>query len=244
MKNIKKRILYFFKEQFKILRNKNRIDGQLNFNATQLSQLFPAPYFIPSTRWSISPSTILHVLNEIVISQKKCVIEFGSGNSTLFIAQMLKINKLDIQFYSVESNEVWIKKMKAELTKLDILDYVTILQVPTADIEKHYSLKTQKKWYNTTVLSELIKDVHNIDLVLVDAPEKALSPYSRYSAIPFLKNKLSEKCTVFIDDSDRPDEKEIVEEWSKILQIKPLTIERYTYFKHKDLFNTVPFQLE
>ena len=79
------------------------------------------------------------------------------------------------------------------------------------------------------------------DLVVVDGPYGKTTPFARYSALPFLKNKLADNFAVFLDDSSRIEEREIANEWLKLLQCKSVDKQRYTYFSSNTTFDVTPF---
>src|SRR5690242_11048593 len=54
------------------------------------------------TTFSMMPSTVVHILNDMVINDRKMIIEFGSGNSTIFIARLIHLLGSGIQFYSID----------------------------------------------------------------------------------------------------------------------------------------------
>ena len=112
--------------RFNNLKIQQHFNSQIQFNYLQLKSLFSESTFTPMTTWSISPSTILHVLNDISINQPKNIIEFGSGISTIYIAKLIKLNKLKVKFFVVESDNTWIDQMKKEL-KLNCFTALLIL---------------------------------------------------------------------------------------------------------------------
>src|SRR5690606_19832950 len=169
-KRIKKRIDDYVTRKLTKLLKEQKLAQQEQFSYTQLSQLFDTSHFIPMTTWSISPSTILHVINDIDIHQRKCIVEFGSGASTLYIAKYLKTTNHKAQFFSIESNEVWLSKLKSQLEAFKLKDYVTFIYAPIEKVPNEFAFKTQETWYSTTILNEILKTVDSIDLILVDGP--------------------------------------------------------------------------
>ncbi|MDW5290753.1 class I SAM-dependent methyltransferase [Formosa sp. PL04] len=244
IKKIKNRINTYVDGKLKRLFEKHRKINQIQFNYAQLNQLFTdTSFFIPLSDWAISPSTITHVLNDIVVNNRKSIIEFGSGASTLYIAKLLKSNNIQATFYSVESDLDWGNKIIKQLEVLDLTSYVTIINAPIQSIDPTLALGEQKLWYDVSVIKEQLKSIHTIDLVLVDGPFGGLTPNSRYSALPFLKDKLASSYSVFLDDVGREDEQQILEAWNTSLNCKGRIIERYAIFNPKEQFLARPFQL-
>ena len=229
--------------RFNNLKIQQHFNSQIQFNYLQLKSLFSESTFTPMTTWSISPSTILHVLNDISINQPKNIIEFGSGISTIYIAKLIKLNKLKVKFFVVESDNTWIDQMKKELKLNDLENFIEFIHAPIVKISNDLTYKNQTTWYDIKILKSILGDIKYFDLILVDGPIGSSSSFARYSAIPFLFNKISNNCRIYLDDVDRKDEKEITKQWEIKLGVKPEIIERYAYFNLKKGFDTKPFQL-
>ncbi|MEO8773219.1 MAG: hypothetical protein ABI371_02710 [Gelidibacter sp.] len=244
IKKIKDRINIYVDGKLKTLFKRQRAISQIQFNYAQLNQLFTdTSFFIPMSKWAMSPSTIAHVLNDIIVNDRKSIIEFGSGASTLYIAKLLKSNKIEASFFSVESNSDWADKIKKQLELLDLSSYVTIINAPIKSIDTSFALGEQKVWYAIETLNDSLKTAPYFDLVLVDGPFGGLTFNSRFSAIPYLKDKLAKTYAVFLDDIDRDDEKDILKNWEDILQCSKQTTERYAVLSSNTEFFSKPFQL-
>lgn len=59
------------------LQNSSRKEDE-NIALQLLDSLKPINTFLPATTWSLNPSTIVHILNDILINERKNIIEFGS----------------------------------------------------------------------------------------------------------------------------------------------------------------------
>ena len=97
-KNDLKRIIDF---RIDSLKKQEKNNSQSNYDFQQISKLFSDNEFIPFTAWSLSPSILLHILNDIIINDRKSLIEFGSGASTFYIAKLLKNINSESKFISV-----------------------------------------------------------------------------------------------------------------------------------------------
>ena len=230
----------------KIKEFENRIDINYQFNhdqlaITQLLKMFDNNVFLPLTTWSICPKEVLHICNDIIINNRKNIIEFGSGFSTLCIAQLLKINNIKANFISVENNEEWVDSINTILKQLDLNDYVKIVLAPIADVDIKLAKEGQKKWYDNKVLDESLVTLGLIDLIIVDGPYGGLTPYARYSAVPYLKEKMSDNFSIFLDDSRRKMEKEILNDWEKILKGNLSDFKRYACISSNSSFGSVPY---
>lgn len=241
--NLKRRFKLYIDKRVEELKTYQKQNQQILLDYSQISKLFPESCFMPLTTWSISPSTILHVLNDITINQRRHIVEFGSGASTIYIARLIKTNGLDTKFYSVESNLDWLEKMKSDIARFELQDFVVFINAPLTIVPKEYAHKEQNLWYDTNILEHILEKKMKIDLVLVDGPNEGSTPYARFSALPFLLSRLSTNVSVFLDDTDRGQEKEIVIEWVNLLGVKGQSRERYTFFLLNNGFQTLPFEV-
>jgi len=217
---------------------------QIQFDYNLLSQLFSNNEFIPFTAWSISPSTILHVLYDILFNEKKNIIEFGSGSSTLYIAKFLQLQKLqNVKFYSIESDKVWIEKLENLAKQYGVLDYMHIIYSPISNVDEKLSWKEQTKWYDAEKIKVDLDINQNYDLLLVDGPWGGISPYARYSVVPFLKNNLSAEVSIYLDDTFRIEEFEIIQQWGKLLDIPVKHFNKYSLISNENCYNIEPFKL-
>ncbi|TYB76994.1 class I SAM-dependent methyltransferase [Bizionia myxarmorum] len=244
IKKIKYRINAYVDGRLKGLYKKQRKISQIQFNQAQLHQLFnDTSFFIPFSNWAISPSTICHVLNDIVVNNRKSIIEFGAGASTLYIAKLLKSNHIEASFLTVESDLDWAAKLTKQLKVLDLLDYVTVVTAPIKPVDTALAFEEQKLWYDADALDKALHTIPTIDLVLVDGPYGGLTPHSRYSAVPYLNHKLARTYSVFLDDIDRVDEQNILKSWEARLNCRARIIERYAILSPDEQFYAKPFQL-
>ncbi|MBA6152692.1 class I SAM-dependent methyltransferase [Gelidibacter maritimus] len=241
--NFKKKLQIYIQDRIKEIAVNQQKSEQVVLDYAQISRLFPEPDFIPYTDWSISPSVILHILNDIVINKRQNIIEFGSGVSTLYIAQLIKTLKLPTRLYSVESNEEWLSNMHKEISRYGLNDIVTFVHATMVAVPKELGLHEQELWYDSEKLTSALQNVKKFDLVIVDGPFGSSTPYARYTAIPFLQNRLVKDYAVFLDDGHREEERKISENWAHKLQVKPQFMGRYTYFRSNKSFDTLPFMI-
>ncbi len=240
MKTIKNKIKNFFDVRVESIVDKQ----QISFDYLQISQLFKEENFIPLSKWSISPSTILHILNDISINKRKNIIEFGSGSSTFYIAKLIKLRKMDAVFYSVDSDKEWVNELERQLSLQGLKEYVKIIYSPLRAVTNEISLDNQKTWYSAEIINSIIPDDQVFDLIVVDGPIGANSPLARYSAIPFLKKRIAKKFSIYLDDVEREDEQKILLKWQDELNCEVENMERYAVlFKATD-YNVKPFSLK
>lgn len=233
----------FYKSKIKKLVNNIRSTANTQneiFVLTSLLKLFKEETFFPLTNWSMAPSEILHICNDILINKRKNIIEFGGAGSTLCIAQLIKIYNLDVKFTSVENDVEWIEIIKSQLKmhKLDAI--VQLVHAPINPISKEFSHTGQDLWYDIETITQIRYQYNEIDLIIIDGPYGKLTPFARFSAIPVLRKKIATNYAVFLDDTNRADEIEIAKNWMKILNGNRKDFFRYTYFSSNNNFNSIP----
>lgn len=239
--NFKRKLQVYIKDRIKEIGINQQKSDQVVLDYAQISKLFPEPNFIPYTDWSISPSVILHILNDIVINKRQNIIEFGSGASTLYIAQLIKILKLPCQLFSVESSQEWLSNMQKEVSHHGLEEIITFIYAPMTAVPKELGFLNQELWYDSKKITTALKSTQEFDLVIVDGPFGSSTPFARYSAIPFLQNRLSNEYGVFLDDAQREEERQISESWAQILNVKPKFMAKYAYYRSSKSFDTLPF---
>ncbi len=209
--------------------------------AVQLAQSFTFSNFIPSTNWSISASTILHILNEIIINRRNTIIEFGAGLSTLYIAALAKKNNIPLTLVSVDHSPEWVQIVKETLSK-EGLD--GIVHFVTTDLENNrFCTERSCHWYQPEgILRNLSQQ--QFDLVIVDGPPAGKAPIrlSRYGALPFLmeNNLLHPAVAVILDDTTREGENEIAERWCKEFKFKKQKLNGHSILFKEERFSTIP----
>jgi hypothetical protein len=239
-----KRIVQDIINRLKGIEKKIDLNYQLiedNIALNQLLNLFDSNIFIPLTKWSISPKEVLHVCNDLVINKRKSIIEFGSGFSTFCIAQLLKNNQIKASFITIENDIEWARELNNLLKQFGLGEYVKVIIAPISEVKKIISKNEQELWYDYNILNNELINFSKFDLVIVDGPIGAITPYARYSAVPFLKEKLSDNYAIFLDDTHRDIEFEIAHDWHKLLGGEIRGYNRYYCLTNKNNFNVSPF---
>ncbi len=172
--------------------------------------------YLPFTGSALSPSAISTVLNDIVINNRKDIIEFGSGISTLVIASLLKSNNIKASFISVDEDKIWLELIQSQLNKFDLIKFCDLKYAP---VKKN---SNGNSWYDYDKLA----GIKTLDLILVDGPNAKFqnSENIRKNAFSFIENRLNENFSVFLDDCNRPSEFQILKNWSKKLNAKELLL--------------------
>lgn len=164
----------------------------------------------PLRGWAASPDTLLKLHQHILRSRPSMVVEFGSGASTVVIADALKQNKKG-KLLSIDHFADYAQKIAEQIQQEKLSDYVEFQSGELTEwTEEHLSPKA--KWYPLNLLDKLKKP---IDLVFVDGPPGQTNPFARFPALPAIFNQLSDEAQVWLDDAMRADEQKICQHWAK-----------------------------
>jgi hypothetical protein len=198
-------------------KNKNKIEDIYAYLLIQ--DLIKFPEYFATTTSSLRFHTLAVIINDIIINQRKSIIEFGSGISTLAIANLIKKNNLECSIISVEDNKHWFDYINSFLKQNGLESFVNIIYAP---LEKNNLALENNLWYSMEVINKVLSNESKFSLVIIDGPG-AWQPklrLSRYPAVPFLINSFAEEFSIFLDDTNRKGEKEIMDLWHQKFDIK------------------------
>ena len=194
-----------------MIKIQNRIYSQLE-SLSWLQRRLLATTQLPSLRnWACSPDVLLRLHTHIIETKPKIVVEFGSGASTIVIADALHQNGTGT-LISVEHSETYFDETLSELQQNHLQHWVELrLGKLETWSDKHLnSADVLPLWYPTSVLT----DIENIDLLWIDGPPGNTCLYSRYPALPALYKQFSDNIEIWVDDTVRQEEKDICESWA------------------------------
>lgn len=185
--------------------------------AVELSRL-GLPY-LPWSDASLLPSALQVVLNEIEINSRKTIVEFGSGISTIYIAQIL--SRLGGRIVSFESDAEWATFVENRLAAFNLSEFASVVHAPLGPCALS---KNGLNWYDEAVVATAVQDL-SVDCVVVDGPPAYKTGYelARYPALPVLQAQLAQDYAVFLDDIHRLGEQEILRLWADLFGIQFLS---------------------
>lgn len=177
----------------------------------KLASLISNVNILPPLRgWAISPDIALMLYKYILNTKPKKVIEFGSGASTIIIAEAMKENGFG-RLISVDHSETFGKITLERVNSANLNDFVDSRIKPLKPWPgEHISENDANEWYDLSVLY----DCHDIEFVFVDGPPGLGGPCSRYPALPAVFEYLTVDAQIWVDDANRPDEKLICKTWA------------------------------
>lgn len=172
-----------------------------------LEKLLELPLGLPALRgWAGSPDFLLHVSRHALSKQPNVVVECSSGASTVVLARCMQINGMG-HVYSLEHDKVYADKTTQMLADRGLSQWATVIHAP---LVPHAGLPSP--WYDRSVF---LPEMQQVEMVVVDGPPNAIGPLARYPAVGALMDRLSGSFHLFLDDADRPEEKEAVARWKQ-----------------------------
>jgi predicted O-methyltransferase YrrM len=174
-----------------------------------LLQLLPrvdtsGPRFPMSGGWAMDAEGLLALSDLIDAHRPQKVLEIGSGASTSWMGTFVQRHGGSI--VSLEHQRVYAEKTARAAAALGLQDTV---DVRLAELKPVTLGEREYLWYDQDVL----RDLQDIDMLVVDGPPKATGEDARFPALPLLVERLAPQCVVVIDDFQRPAERAMVERW-------------------------------
>jgi hypothetical protein len=188
------------------------INKKISEDYKQIESLFSIYSTLKITRplplmrnWAISPDFASILISIIFECKPKLILEASSGVSTLISSYCIK-ELGNGKVLALDHDQSFGKKTENNIFQHGLDGYASVVYAPlkTVDINNKKWL-----WYDTIAL----KGIDKIDVVIVDGPPSTIQKMARYPALPLLFHKLNDKSILIIDDTNRDDEKKIIEAW-------------------------------
>lgn len=193
-----------------------------------------APGFVSWTSFSLRPSALLTIVNEIDHRAPGLVVECGGGASTFYVARIIKERcPAGSRLVVVESDAKWTEYLAATLAREGLASVAEVVHAPLAPWEPPRGLAgaaggegipLPTRWYDVAAVRAAI-GADRIDLLVVDGPPGGRQ-LARYPAVPALRDLLADDATVMLDDAQRPAETEAVRRWALELDREFVVYER------------------
>ena len=231
------KVIKFFNTQFQNV-HLALMENRLKLNDIQASlELAKIEVgFVPKSSYSMSPVALLHVINEIIINNRRAILEVGTGVSTVYIAKVAKDLGLELEIVSIDENLDWQNTIERYLKKLGCEDIVRFCH---SDIDE----ASEYGWYQEDILSVFFaKSSFRFDCIIIDAPSTHNHVSARSRAIPFLMKSglIQEEYAIYLDDTYRGAEKKIAKDWKALLQCKLTDYVVYTELTNGNGFVSRP----
>ncbi len=171
--------------------------------------------------WStigMRPAALVGVLNEVVLQQRRCVVECGGGISTVFLGRLLR--QVGGHVTTIEHDDRWARQLARQTEQEGLEEHVQIVNAPlTASLAGIDGATT--RWYELAVLEALLEGPQ-VDFLIVDGPPARSWElrHARYPAVPFFRDRLARDYSLALDDIDRLGEQQILARWEHDLGIR------------------------
>lgn len=174
-------------------------------NASCINSLgFRFPVFMGG--WSIDTFLARYLVQHLLENRPKCIVELGSGSSTILISRILQIlGEKETAHIAVDHESKYLGLTRDVAILNDVADGIEFHHCPLIRYES-----LDKLWYGD--IAEKVAG-RKIDLLIVDGPPGPLQPMSRYPALPLLLPYMNEHCTIILDDAIRAEEQDIARLW-------------------------------
>jgi predicted O-methyltransferase YrrM len=183
----------------------------------------PGPY-LPWGAGTMRVAGLVAVCNDVVLADRRCVVEVGSGTSTVLLARLLRERwpAGDHRQVAVEHDQAWARWVTDQLSREGLADRTTVLHVPLAP---HRHGQAGLAWYDDDLLRSGLDAAlgdEPVDLLVVDGPpaDTADKVLARYPALPALHQRLAPGATVVLDDVERPGEHEVLDRWERDFDVR------------------------
>jgi hypothetical protein len=177
------------------------------YDTLALASLAPlVEEYVPWTASAMRPGGIRLCINEILIHDRRNVIELGGGISTILLARILAAG--GGKLVSVDHDLKWQQITQNKCGKA--ANVVSFVHAPLKPIQCEGAIY---HWYDVEAIRSNLPQ-QKADMLIVDGPVSSPGHLSRYPALPMMRDLLADDAVVVLDDIGRKDEKRIIEKWA------------------------------
>jgi predicted O-methyltransferase YrrM len=176
-----------------------------------LGPLLQTGGYLPWSSGAMRASGLVTICNEIVLSERRRIVELGAGASTILLARLLRQEGAGATLLAVEHDGQWARWVSDRLEREGLADVARVVVAPLAP---HPKALDGLHWYDQDPLDDALTG-DPADLLIVDGPPAfvADAALARYPALPALARFLTPDAVVVLDDIVRPGEAGILERW-------------------------------
>lgn len=174
-----------------------------------LRPLLDAGPYLPWSSGAMRPGGLVEVCNEVLLGERRRVLELGSGASTILLARLLGQRGGTLE--AVEHDDHWAAWVTAQLERESLGG---VARVTRAALEPSPRAAGDLHWYATDALA-LVLDRGPFDLLIVDGPPAHEKGYelARYPALGALADGVTQDAVVILDDIVRVGEAAVLDRW-------------------------------
>lgn len=201
---------YAVREVSRLQRDQGRRHQALAKDLEALLQLYgdfrPRAPMPLSGGWALNPPGLLRLLSLVEQWRPKLVLELGSGTSSVWLGYALE--RTGGRLVSIEHSTEYAEQTRTMLSWHGLERVAEVRHAPLRALRVDGE---EFQWYADSGFADLAE----VGLLVVDGPPGPTGPAARFPALPVLAARLSATATIFLDDADRPDEREILRRWSE-----------------------------
>ena len=165
--------------------------------------------------WALPCVSLLILLDTMATREVRRIVEFGSGISTSFFAQFAKqqveLGKAPPSIFSFDHDEGWLAQTRSRLESFGLASYVNLQHAPLTE-QKLLGRDTLAYTIPEETRNQWCRENDKFDLCLIDGPPASVG---RAGSLPIVAPYLAKSAVVYLDDSFRVPEQEILKEWSR-----------------------------
>jgi hypothetical protein len=164
--------------------------------------------------WAAEPLLLHQVVQTLIETRPRLVVECGSGSSSVVIARCLQ-SLGGGRLVSIDHDPAFAARTESLLRLHGVAATASVVRAPLQD--RVTADGRTLRWYGPDYEPLLVEP---IGVLVVDGPPGGSGRRARYPALPLLAPFLAPGCIILLDDGDRPDEREIAGEWGRELDAK------------------------
>lgn len=152
--------------------------------------------------YAVRPDFATLLVSEVSKQRPACVVELGSGLSSLILGYALE--SCNGHLWSIEHEADYARQTQSTVVQHGLEKHVRVVHAPLEPWAPG-----GQPWYG----QQWLADVPPIDLLVVDGPQGNVCPMARYPAVPALSQFLAPGAAILVDDAARKDERTMVRHW-------------------------------
>ncbi len=161
-----------------------------------------------SGNFAINPGSIAHLADVIAAKQPSVVLELGSGISSVWMGYLLE--QFGGRLITIDHDPFYARLTGEMIVRHELTGTVEVRLAPL--VPRPGGEEGSTPWYDHSAFA----DVEGIDLLVVDGPPQATGLNAREPALSVLRDQLSPRATVILDDAARPEEQEVIASWESL----------------------------
>lgn len=155
-------------------------------------------------RWSAAADFLTLIVDHCLRERPGTIVECSSGLTTLMLARCCQMHGHG-HVYSLENGARFAQATREVLAHYGLQRIATVIHAPLV------TTRLEDGWFQWYAIDRLPR--RPMDMLVVDGPPGFLQRHSRYPALPMLGGRMARRCSVYLDDAGRTDERELVGRW-------------------------------